>query len=365
MADSKETKKSIQERRRERKKSRDSDNQRAKSWAREWLDALLFAAIAAIIIRIFLFEAYRIPTPSMEDTLLTGDFLVVSKVTYGPRTPMTFNIPFTSIYLPGVTLPWVRLPGFDDVDRNDIVVFNYPIDIAPISQKTNYVKRCVGIPGDTLSYRDKNLFVNSDTAYQPPTMQKNYEIQVKERVRLSSSKVKSAGGELVASRGNNTYIVNMTENVSERISRWPEVQNVELFVLPENFNEYNRRRFRFSSGFNNHDHMPPVVIPFEGQKVTLTSDNWHIYRDLIVRYEKNDVDRENGKFIINGDTTDVYTIKQNYYFMMGDNRDDSEDSRFWGFVPQDHVVGKAAIIYFSWNHERFLPRVTRMFNLIR
>ena len=340
-------------------------NQKAKSWAREWLDALVFAAIAAIIIRTFFFEAYRIPTPSMERTLMTGDFLIVSKLTYGPRTPMTIALPFTSVYLPGVELPWFRLPGYDNVDRYDIVVFNYPIDIAPISQKTNYIKRCVGIPHDTLEVRNKMLYVNHKLSKQSPTMQKNYLVQVRERVRLSPSKVKAAGGTLEGTQGANTYVINMTASVADKIRNWPEVNNVSLFILPDDFQEFSRRGFNFSNGFNNHDHIPPIVIPFKGEKVTLTSENWHLYKDIVSRYEHNNVQKNGDSFTINGEKTNTYTIKQNYYFMMGDNRDNSEDSRFWGFVPQNHIIGKAGIIYFSWDKERMLPRFGRILNFIK
>jgi signal peptidase I len=355
------------EERRERKKRRrtnQDDHAKAKSWLKEWVDALIFAAIAAMIIRTFLFEAYRIPTPSMEKTLLTGDFLVVSKISYGPRTPMVLGIPFTNIYLPGVTLPWTRLPGLEEVERNDIVVFNYPIDIAPIAAKTNYIKRAVGVPGDTLAIRDKQLYVNGEQAEYFPGIQKTYVVTVQDRVRLSPAKVKAAGGTLLGSQSPNSYRVNMTREVADEIRGWSEVTGAELFVLPEDYNEYARVDFSFSSGFNNHHHMPPVVVPFEGQEVTLTPGNWHIYENIITRYEGNTVERQGDSFIINGEETNTYTIQQDYYFMMGDNRDDSEDSRFWGFVPQDHIVGKAGIIYFSWDAERWSPRFDRILDFI-
>ena len=155
-----------------------------------------------------------------------------------------------------------------------------------------------------------------------------------------------------------------TKPVADSISQWPEVTSVHPFVLPDGFNEYDRREFSFSSGFTNHHHLPATVVPFKGQTVTLTPENYHIYKNIITRYEKNDVDRKGDQFIINGEKTNQYTIQQDYYFMMGDNRDNSEDSRFWGFVPQSHIVGKAGIIYFSWDSERWLPRFGRILNFI-
>lgn len=355
---------SKEERKERRARRKGEQNEKAKSWLREWLDALMFAAIAALIIRTFLFEAYRIPTPSMEETLLTGDFLIVSKVHYGPRTPMILAVPFTNIYLPGVVLPWGRIPGFDEVERNDIVVFNYPIDIAPISAKTNYIKRAVGMPGDTLSIDDTQLFVNGEEAQSFPGIQQTYVVTVRDRVRLSPAKVRSIGAELRGSQGNSSYQVNMTKDEADQMSQWPEVNSVEPFVLPDGFNEYSRRDFNFSSGFNNHHHLPPTAVPSKGQTVTLTPENYHVYENIITRYEANTVERNGDQFVINGEQTNEYTIKQDYYFMMGDNRDDSEDSRYWGFVPQTHIVGKAGMIYFSWDSERWLPRFGRLLNVI-
>ncbi|MEX0905897.1 MAG: signal peptidase I [Balneolaceae bacterium] len=340
-----------------------AENLKAKHWAREWLDAFLWAAIAAIILRTFFFGAYRIPTPSMENTLLTGDFLIVTKLAYGPRTPMTISIPFTDIYMPGVNLPWVRIPGYSEVQRNDIVVFNYPIDVAPVSVKTNYIKRAVGMPGDRLQIEDKVLYVNGDEAETFETLMQNYRVDVRERIRLSPAKVREAGARIVQSR-NDTHIVNMTAEVAETIHSWGEINNVEPFVLPEDFDEFSRNQFQFSKGFMNHDQMEEFMVPYEGQQVELTPDNWNIYRDIVERYERNSVQQENGQFVINGEETNEYTIQQDYYFVMGDNRDDSEDSRYWGFVPNDHIIGKAGIIYFSWDRERWLPRVGRMLNSI-
>jgi signal peptidase I len=348
-----------------RKRSyRNKQNEQAKSWFREWMDALLFAVIAALIIRTFFFEAFRIPTPSMEKTLLTGDFLIVSKISYGPRTPMVLGVPFTNINLPGVVLPWTRLPGFTDIERNDIVVFNYPVDTGPIAAKTNYIKRAVGIAGDTISLQRGQLFINGEESETFRGIQRTYEVNVRDRVRLSPTKVKAAGGTLYNTRQAGSYRVNMTEQVASDMVEWPEVNEITPFVLPENYNEFNRSDFRFSAGFENHHYMPDIVVPFEGQTVNLTSENFHIYEDIITRFEGHTLKREGENFFINGEETSEYTIQQDYYFMMGDNRDNSEDSRFWGFVPESHIVGKAGIIYFSWDKERWLPRFNRILNVI-
>ena len=162
--------KSAQSRRKERERRAGADK-KAKSWIREWLDALIYAGIAALIIRAFFFEAFRIPTPSMEDTLLVGDFLLVSKLHYGPRTPMSIGIPFTEIHIPNLTLPWFRIPGFGKINRNDVFVFNYPMEDKVIAQKTNYIKRCVGLPGDSIRIGDKVLYVNGERAEMYPGRQ--------------------------------------------------------------------------------------------------------------------------------------------------------------------------------------------------
>jgi signal peptidase I len=346
------------------RKKQNEDHQKAKHWAREWLDAFIFAAIAAIILRMFFFGAYRIPTPSMEQTLLTGDFLLVSKVAYGARTPMTLSIPLTDIYIPGINLPWTRLPGFSEVERNDIIVFNYPIDTGPVSAKTNYIKRAVGMPGDEIQIRDKRVYVNGEAEEVYETLMRHYRVVSRERIRLSPSKVREADAQIVQTGGNNTYIINMREETAREMEGWSEVDSVQLFIMPEDFDQFSRRDFNFSRGFNNHDNIPLFTVPYAGQEVELSSDNWHLYQDILERYERNSVQQEGDQFVINGEETNNYTIQMDYYFTMGDNRDDSEDGRYWGFVPEDHLIGKASIIYFSWDGERWMPRFGRLLNLI-
>jgi signal peptidase I len=336
-----------------------------KQIAKEWLDALVFAGVAALIIRTFFFEAYRIPTPSMENSLMTGDFLIVSKLHYGPRTPMAIGIPFTEIHIPGVQLPWVRLPAISNVERNDIVVFNYPIDDKVIAKKANYVKRCVAVPGDTVSLVDGNLILNGIPAEYHETFRRYHRVLVKEGMKLSPSKVKSIGGEFGGGRSQNEYLVNVTSPQAAQMSKWTEVQLIEPFFLPSNFNEFGQTSFAFGRGFaTNHHQMAPFVVPAKGASVTLTRENFHLYKDIVGKYEGNSISQTSAGFTINGVQTDQYTFKMDYYFMMGDNRDNSEDSRFWGFVPEDHIVGKPALIYMSWNSDPIGIRFNRLFNIL-
>ena len=348
-----------------KKEKQEKENQKAKSWLREWIDALVFAFIAAAILRAFLFGSYKIPTPSMEKNLLVDDFLIVSNVTYGPRTPMSICIPFTDACIPGVNLPWFRIPGHRGVERNDIIVFNYPVEVKPISQKTNYIKRAVGIPGDTLSLIDKSVYINGVKEPEHLGLQKEYIVTMKNRARLTATKVESVGAEItnfIPSTGE--VVVNATQDAINTISRWTEVDSVSsnLVNAGEFDPGYRASGFNFSKGFLSNDNLGPFVVPYEGQVIELTADNWHIYQDVLQRYEKNEVSRDGDQFIINGERTNSYTIKQNYYFAMGDNRDNSLDSRFWGFVPHDHLIGKAVIVWYS--HENLVPRFDRLFTLI-
>ncbi len=365
MADSEKPKKTTKSRIARTRKHKETKD-KAQSWAKEWFDALIWAAVAAIIIRTLFFEAYRIPTPSMEQTLLTGDFLIVSKMSYGARSPMTIGIPFTSVHIKGVNLPWFRIPGFRDVRRNDIAVFNYPIDGVAISQKTNYIKRTIAIPGDTLEIRNKVVYINGELAEIFDTYEQFYRVTLRERLRLSESRVKLAGGQVLGMENAGVYVVNMRESVREELLTWPEIESIEPRVAPTSQATYARNSFTFRRGMSGtHDNIEPLVVPFSGMELQLSDEIWPIYRDVVERYEKNSVERTNGRFVINGVETDTYIVQKDYYFMMGDNRDNSEDSRFWGFVPDDHMVGTPALVYFSWDKERYLPRFGRLFSRVK
>lgn len=348
-----------------RKDKKEEENRKAKSWLREWLDAILFAFIAAAILRAFLFGSYKIPTPSMEKTLMTGDLLIVSNITYGPRTPMALCVPFLQGWcLPGVKLPWTRIPGYRDVERNDIFVFNVPYEVKPVSQKTNYIKRAVAIPGDTISIKDKILYIDGEREESHEGVQRFYVVKMQNRVRLSNAKMETAGGELIGYAEQNTYIVNMSEEVAGMVNSWSEVDTLHLNVTPDGTTErgFIDSQGDFSKAFTNPDQIPEMVVPFKGQEIEITNDNWYIYKDIIERYERNNLNRQGSVITINGEETNTYTIKQDYYFAMGDNRDNSQDSRFWGFVPEDHIIGKAAIVWFSTDN--WVPRFERIFTLI-
>lgn len=363
----KKDEKELSNRAKRKKEKQEKENQKAKSWLREWIDALVFAFIAAAVLRAFLFGSYKIPTPSMEKNLMVNDYLIVSNITYGPRTPMSICIPFTDACIPGVNLPWFRIPGHRDVERNDIIVFNYPIEVKPISQKTNYIKRAVGIPGDTLSVVDKSVFINGVQEPEHIGLQEQYIVTMRNRARLTASKVNSAGAQIGSFiPGTGQVVVNATSDAISTVSRWSEVDSVEANVVGADrlAPGYRSSGFNFSKGFLNSDNMPAFVVPYEGQEIELTEDNWHLYQDIIQRYEKNTVTRNGDQFTINGEQTNTYTIKQDYYFAMGDNRDNSLDSRFWGFVPHDHLIGKAVIVWYSHEGPFWKPRFSRLFNLI-
>jgi signal peptidase I len=357
-----------------KRKNKEEEDKKAKSWLREWLDALVFAFIAAAILRAFIFGSYKIPTPSMEKNLMVGDFLIVSNLTYGPRTPMAVCVPFTQWCLPGVKIPSTRIPGFRDVERNDVIVFNVPFEVKPVSQKTNYIKRAVAIAGDTLEIRDKVVYINGEE--QPEAqegLQRNYYLKMNDRVRLSEAKMKSVGAGAVYNdvfmeyMNNSTYLVNLTKEAAEEIRKWPELDSLWLRMAEKGEVDASyvstRRQYNFAKMFNNPDQISPIVIPFEGQEIEITNENWFLYKDLIERYEGNQLERKDGKIFINGVETNSYTVKQDYYFGMGDNRDNSQDSRFFGFIPKDHIIGKGSIVWYS--HDNGVPRFNRIFKLIK
>jgi signal peptidase I len=336
-----------------------------KGKVREWLDAMIFALVVMLIVRTLIFDLFRIPTPSMEKTLLVGDYLFVSKLHYGTRTPMTIGIPFTQIYLKGISLPHTRFPGFTEVQRGDAIVFNYPPEDKPVDRKMHYIKRVVGLPGETLEVRDKVVYANGEQLPFRDTMQQFWNVHLKDaRYRLSEARLNELG--VIGpepTQDPNILRIQATREAADEIGTWPWIESVRPFIAPDNAGYGS---YMYPSGHNyTPDNYGPVTIPEEGMTVTLSDENWPVYETTITRYEGHTARRLGAnQFEIDGEVRNTYTFEQDYYFAMGDNRDNSEDSRFWGFVPFDHVVGKAILIYFSWDTEANLPRFGRMFSLI-
>lgn len=363
------------EKKKEKEEQKEQETQK-KSAVREWVDAIVFAVIAATIIRWLFLEAFTIPTPSMEKSLLVGDFLFVSKIHYGPRTPKTpLQIPLTHqkiwgtdipSYLDWIQLPQFRLPGLTSIKRNDVVVFNYPPEHDhPTDLKTNYIKRCVALPGDELMIDDTQVTVNGKLIENPPGMQFRYFVYTDE---IINDRVfnKYEIPDFTWQKGG--YIIYTTPDVAAEFEAQPFVNEVRMMKYSED--QANVRIFPDATEFAwNEDFYGPIKIPSEGETIPINTETLTKYGNTITYYEgHDDVKIENDQLIINGETVSEYTFSQDYYFMMGDNRHNSLDSRFWGFVPEDHVVGKAFFIWLSLdpNQPIFTKiRWGRLFNLIR
>lgn len=375
----------------------------------EWVDAIIFAVVAATLIRMFFIEAYTIPTSSMEKSLLIGDFLFVSKVSYGPKlpnTPLSFpfvhhTLPFTKntkSYVEWIKRPYHRLAGLGDVKRYDAVVFNFPegdtvalneqaqsyyhlqrvygrdrlwkenylfgdIVSRPVDKRENYIKRCVGIPGDTLQVKNGVLFVNGETQMPIEQMQYSYFIQTTSPI---SNRVFD---ELKVSREDRSHMPTpLTNEAVEKLSKLKNVQAINRRVDTQhdfisNSVFPNDPRFVWTQ-----DNFGPLWVPKKGSTVELNIDNLPLYKRIIHAYEGNMLNVKDSTIYINGEPTTSYTFKMDYYFMMGDNRHNSADSRFWGFVPEDHIVGKALFIWLSLDKDKKFPRNIRwdrMFSSIK
>ncbi len=340
--------------------------------AGEWVSSIAFAIIAATIVHTYFMQPYTIPTSSLEKSLLIGDFLFVSKFHYGARVPMTTvaapmvhdTLPIIKrkSYLKYPQLPYLRIPGFQKIKQNDIVVFSWPVDTVeqffkkttrrirkPIDKKSNYVKRCVGIAGDSLEIRDGYVFINGKKNILPDRAKLQFYYNANTGGnQLSVNSLQNRyhvreGGRL--QDGN--YILNLASDDAKRLKNNPTVKSLTRKVSPKGEGE---NVFPNVSYLNwNKDNFGPVYIPEQGKTVALTLETLPFYKQIIVEYEKNKLEVSGNEILINGQAVADYTFKQNYYWMMGDNRHNSEDSRYWGFVPFDHVVGKPVFIWMSWN----------------
>jgi signal peptidase I len=392
-----------------------------RTWFGEWISALIFAITAATLVHNYFIQPYIIPTGSLEKTLLIGDFLFVSKFHYGARTPMTaVSFPMVHDTLPIVKfksyldfpqLPYFRLPGFQKVARNEIVVFSWPADTVrqffvkekgvrkPIDKKSNYVKRCVGIPGDTLSIVDGFVHINGERSILPERAKTQYVHTAYRAKGISGRKLQSenfkdftrkyridnisnesyqallpyihgiysnerdnfivispaAGIPVEVPRKLRLKMSEILESQKELLLTIAEAEGInKVMELDSIVRQVNRSKTPNTSFFPNHlpydwneDNFGPIVLPKAGTSVNLTLQNLSLYKKIIREYEKNLLEVKDGEIFINGKETTQYSFQQDYYWMMGDNRHRSEDSRYWGFVPEDHIVGKPVLIWFS------------------
>jgi signal peptidase I len=379
---------------------------RKKSKLREWLDAGVFAIIAATVIRLFIFEAYCIPSGSMERTLLINDYLFVSKISYGPRLPLTpLALPlvhnkmpltkYTPSYTTAVQWPYRRLPGFTEIRRNDIVVFNLPegdtvaleieensnyydllrrygreriweqyhVIARPVDKRENIIKRCLAIPGDTLQIKDGMVYINDRQAPVPPEGETEYWVQTSGE-ELNTQRLGDMGviDPAVSEEQPGLFRYNLSPSDVSTLQTFPMVQSIQP-ILSRGFADPSVFPHDTANYHWNQDNFGPLPVPHKGQSVQLSSSNIELYRRIIAVYEANQLEEKEGRYYINGRQADTYTFKMDYYWMMGDNRHNSLDSRYWGFVPEDHIVGKAWITWLSYGKEG--PRWNRFFKKIR
>ncbi len=355
----------------------------------EWVEAIVFAVVVASIIHIFVFQMYVIPTPSMEKSLLVGDYLYVSKLTYGPKMPNTplsmplvhNTMPFSKTgaksYSEAISRPYKRLAGLKPIRRDDVVVFNFPAgdtvlledtavtyyDVAryssraalerrytivsrPVDKRENYVKRCVGLPGDTIRIVASQLYVNGMAQKEIPGLQQNYHISTTAPISGTAlERMGIARSDIQYNQPTGEYMMPLTAANLEKVRAMKNVLRVEQY-------EYGGDTFpHTNTGWTGSD-FGPLWIPAKGATVELTLENLPMYERIIDVYEANDLAVRDGVIYINGALATSYTFEMDYYWMMGDNRQNSADSRYWGFVPEDHIVGKASFVWLSLDKEK-------------
>jgi signal peptidase I len=403
----------------------------------EWLDALIFAIVAVSLINIFLFQNYKIPTPSMEGSLLVGDHLYVSKTAFGPRTPNTpLAIPFLpntvlggKSYLEWIHRPYKRLKGFNTVKRDDIVVFNFPasdtvaleksdhkvyaknnfdyydlirdeahtlmltdqarnnrtrayqvyedyvrtqiaekfdVETRPVDRRDNYIKRCVAIAGETIQVINNDVYVNGERQKEFEGIQCWYDVSTN-GTPINPRSLEDFGidKDLADVRYNPNYTFPLNSDNASQVRALPGIVSVE----PRNMfteGQYDRDIFPHDERYPwNLEYFGPLTIPGKGMTVEINSETIPMYKRIIEAYEQNDLKVKGDQIYINGELADTYTFEMDYYFMMGDNRHNSADSRFWGFVPEDHVIGKPRLIWLSVDKEYGKIRWNRMFRIVR
>ena len=377
----------------------------------EWVNAIIFATVVATLVHIFVFQMYVIPTSSMEKSLLIGDYLYVSKVTYGPQMPNTpLSFPFVHHTMPfsqtkksfseAIKWPYHRLKGLRPIRRNDVVVFNFPagdtvllenqsvtyydvlrsyeasfgkeegrrrlnteytVISRPVDKRENYIKRCIALPGDSLEIRNGEAWINGKPQEPVPGLQYQYVVQT--AAPFTQYAIDNLGIREYSGYGSG-YYMNLTDELAEKVRGLSNVISVNRYIYTPNdevFPQWGAPRW-------SQDNYGPIWIPKKGDTVQLTAENLPLFRRIIEAYEGHTLEERDGRIVIDGKEATEYTFAMNYYWMMGDNRHNSADSRFWGFVPEDHIVGKASFVWLSLDAEKSFPaniRWERLFRKVR
>jgi signal peptidase I len=360
-----------------------------KSGAGDWINSILFAVVAATLVHTYFIQPYVIPSSSLEKSLLVGEFLFVSKFHFGARVPMTtvaapmvhdtipllkkksymFNDDISkkeSSWLNKLQLPYLRIPGFENIDRNEIVVFNSPADTLydmnnpnvdrnfykPIDKKTNLVKRCVGVAGDSLEVRNGFVYINGKQNVLPDRAQLQFSYYVQPKTNQFNPKVMYERYNItdrfgIINNQNTYYFSAISDEALSKFKNHPNVGNIA--PNKEEQGVRNPGIFPHNNKYNwNNDFFGPIYIPEAGKTIDINLEVLPLYKRVITEYENNDLRVEGNQIYINDKLATTYTFKQDYYWMMGDNRHNSLDARAWGFTPFNHVVGKPVFIWMSW-----------------
>lgn len=330
---------------------------------KDWAKAVFIALLILLVYRTFIGQSFTVSSSRMEKTILSGDHIYINKLSLGARMPVTLlSVPFTDNTLPfsgipsfldWITLPVMRVPGFSHVKHNDMLVFNYPFENdVPTDMKSRYVKRCVALPGDSIRIYNKTVFLNNmQVAVDSQAQQFRYRVVFNDSVTIDNSFWDAYDineGNIMAER---VYDCDITLHQAAVLEKDSNIANVRPMKLD---NEKSSKIY-FPNDDNyrwNTDYFGPVKIPRENDTALLTIKNLPLYRRIIETYEKNKIEVINNRILINDTETKFYVFKQNYYFVLDDNRDNAKDSRFWGFLPEDHIIGKASFVWFSFNKVR-------------